>query len=442
VFKSLIALKLKCPRATSRRGLSILDQRGVTLIELVIAVSVFAVVAAGFTLAMGTSLNITRNNRNRTIAANLASVEMDTIRSTDFEELEAGDPAPRVETVDGVNYTIKRATSWENKAADTTACDAPGGAPEPSFLKATVTVTWPNMAGAAAVTSQTILAPPIGVYDPSAGHIAVKVLDSQAQPASGHLVTTDGPGGAQSRYTVAGCAFFPFLAEGSYTVALGTTGFVDGEGNPTPSQLAAVSRGSITPVQFDYDEAATLELTLGDDPAYPVPALNGLDVTVANPALQLGSKVFAGTGSLRPIGNLYPYSDGYQAWAGNCPENDPQGLTPEGAPIWPDPPGALRAPALASLPGQVTVGNIVMKRVEVQVTDFGGVPQPGRQVTASFAGNGSCSSLSADLGTTDTNGKVFASLPYGSWVFTAMSQNVNFALDPTAADPALVQVQG
>ncbi len=64
------------------------DEAGFTMVEMVIAIFIFAMVITGVGVGMSSALNLTRQNRNRSIAANLAAQQMDTIRSTDFDTLD------------------------------------------------------------------------------------------------------------------------------------------------------------------------------------------------------------------------------------------------------------------------------------------------------------------------------------------------------------------
>src|SRR5881392_1415502 len=87
------------------------DERGLTMIELVVAVSVFAILAGGLALTIDGGLNLARNNRNRSVAANLASQEMDEVRQEPFISLPLG-LVDRTESVDGVPYTVRRESEW------------------------------------------------------------------------------------------------------------------------------------------------------------------------------------------------------------------------------------------------------------------------------------------------------------------------------------------
>ena len=431
--------RLRCAYVLRPRGHR--DERGMTIIELVIAVFVFALVASGVTVAMGTGLNLTRNNKNRSIAANLASAEIDTVRGIAYSNFQS--LAPGLVTgsrnVDGIDYRIDRESEWVSQGATTGACDTPGGT-IPAYLRVTVEVSWPNMAGAKPVRSQTILTPPVGAYDPNSGHISVKVLDAAGMPAAGHVVTVSGPGGTKTQTTADGCAFFAYLDPGTYTVGLGSTGYVDRQGDSTPEQTAGVTVGQTASVQFDYDAAATLQLTLGQDPSnYPAGADN-FPITIANPGLlPLPERVVAGSGITRTISNLFPYPSGYQVWIGTCADNDPEGIDGAGSPFHS---GGIRQ-AVETSPGQTTTATIVMETVEISSVDANGLPILGANVHAIHRSDPGCPGGNLDLGSTNTPpNKLSVSLPYGNWSFTSEGGGETKNLSPGPPDPETVTVVG
>jgi prepilin-type N-terminal cleavage/methylation domain-containing protein len=167
------------------------DERGFSLIELVVAVSVFAILSAGLALTIDSGLNLARNNRNRSIAANLASQEMDEVRQSPFTTLPLG-LVDRSEAVDGVPYTVRRESEWVDNASTTGPCDSTNATPR--VLRVSVSVFWPDMRGVAPAKSSTILSPPVGSFDPLNGHIAVKVMGGAAEPLLGVPVSVTGPG--------------------------------------------------------------------------------------------------------------------------------------------------------------------------------------------------------------------------------------------------------
>lgn len=399
------------PRALERH------QEGFTIIEMVAAMTLLMVVLAAVGLQMGSALTLSRNNRHRSVAANLASREMDVVRSTDFSELPIGRTTTTT-SVDGITYTLVRDSEWVAQSTTAGPCDG-GTAATASLLRVNVAITWPDMAGTKQVESQTVLTPPVGSYDPYSGNIAVKVLDREGRPAAGHLVTVTGTAASGSQVTTAdGCAFFAFLPAGTYTARLGTTGFVNGQGSPTPSTTPTVTVGKTVQTQFDYDRAATAQITLSGSSEGTVPSSVALSLVNST----LGTKTFPGSGSPRTIGSLFPYKTGYEYFAGSCADADPEGQLPppaSGARY----PGANRPTALSVPPASTATGSLQLPSVDVEVrnANVSGYPKvPGAVVTAVHAPDSRCATgETLPAGTTDNNGKVRVSLPYGAWSYTA-----------------------
>ncbi|HEY7282220.1 MAG TPA: prepilin-type N-terminal cleavage/methylation domain-containing protein, partial [Actinomycetota bacterium] len=299
---------------------------GFTLIELLVAMSLLAIVMSAAVIGINTTLDMTRNDRQRSVAADLAAQEMDTVRNSDFTTLASG-TITKSQTVDGAVYTIKRFSSWVSASATTGPCDGPTASV--AYLRVTVRVSWNQMQGVQPVRSQTVIAPPVGTYDPNTGGIAVKVLTRDALPSQGASVTITGPSGTSTQVTTEdGCAFFAFVQAGSYTVTLNNSGYVDGQGTVSPSASATVSVGATTAVQFDYDQASTINATLQGVGGSAVPAVA---VSLGNSHLiPVGTKAVAGSGASRTVSNLFPYADGYQLWAGDCADADPLGTNTSG----------------------------------------------------------------------------------------------------------------
>jgi hypothetical protein len=67
------------------------------------------------------------------------------------------------------------------------------------------------MGGVAPVSSQTLLTPPSGTFDPNDGHVLVQVFDRNAAPLAGQTVVLSGPETASQPTTSEGCVFFAYL---------------------------------------------------------------------------------------------------------------------------------------------------------------------------------------------------------------------------------------
>ena len=411
------------------------DEAGFTMVEMVIAIFIFAMVITGVGVGMSSALNLTRQNRNRSIAANLAAQQMDTIRSTDFETLDQMTqltqpttitPTP---TVEGVPYTMTQNTHWVRKNATGAAagpCQSPPTAANPlAYIAVTTTVTWADMHGVLPVQTDTVVSPPVGVYDQTEGHIRVTVLNAASQPVSGTIVTISNPSAGVSDTATTGadgCAFFAYQPAGAYTVTLSSgVGKVDGQGNATPLQNVTVKSASTSTVQFVFDTAATLSLTLSSISGYTVPS--AVPVSLGNTALQpTGVLSYSGSGISRSIPSLFPYPSGFQAWAGSCSDADQQGVNPLGGPYYS---GAIRDPAIAMTPGGTSPGAIVLPstslrfRRSTSITNY--------SVTATHAGSGDAGCPTAEsyvlatgltIPTSASGVAVNVSLPYGTWDIT------------------------
>jgi type II secretory pathway pseudopilin PulG len=410
----------------------------VTLIELLISLLILAVVMAAAGAAMSGAFSRTRSNRSRAVAANLASQQMDQVRQQavhDFSQLSDGH-TDTVINVDTVPYNIGQDNEWITQNATSGPCDGPSNGSRLAFLRITLSITWPNMAGVPPVTSETLLTPPVGSYQLNTGHIGVKVRDRNALPEVGQLVTLSGLSSDTATTTADGCAFFPFLAPGNYTVSLNTPTFVNGQGLPNPASSVSVVAGSISSVAFDYDQASTLSLTFSTDPGAVVPA--AVAVSLGNThLLPSGLKVFPGSGPTRTIGSLFPYLDGYDDWAGDCLDADPEARNGLGA-IYP---GGQRQDSLSVSPGTTTPGQVVMKSVQVTVKHLNGSPVPGAVVVAKHNADTGCpAGETLTVGPADATGKVLAALPYGAWTIQSGAIPIgswpSVVVDPTKANPS------
>jgi Tfp pilus assembly protein PilV len=404
-------------------------EEGLTLLELVVAISVFAVISGGIAATLDSGLTLTRNNRQRSVAANLASQEMDTVRSMPFTSIAA---RTVTQVLDGTSYTITRELTWVAHNATNGPCD--GTNQDPELLRVRVVVTWPAMRGVAPVTSDTTMAPPVGAYSANSGHIAVKVLDGTAAGQFGASVQVAGPVTRTAPTNDDGCAFFAFLTPGTYTVSLNNVGYVNRQGVQNPSQTVGVTTGNVSSVQFDYDQSTTLSLTFAPSAGGTPP--NDLAISLGNTQfVPTGVQLYPGTGLSRSIGNLFPASDGFTAWAGSCADADPEGERPaNGGPYWQD---GMRPTPFAAPAGDTTIGTVPLESASLTVK-AAGLPVIGATIVATHAADSVCASGETHtLGTTDATGALTTALPYGTWQLSVTGRSPlttwpSLGLDPTA----------
>lgn len=415
-------------RRIRRRQAGRADDAGLTLLELIVAGSILVVLAATTAGTLIATLKTTRNASQRSLAANLASREVEIVSQifangdvssvqdiinsgtrVNYYPLQGGVQG-RPLVVDNVPFTVTDVVAPQPLGPGASACNGGSTTAHPSYTL-TVTVTWPGMTRP--VVNETVLTPPKGLLtSTSLGYVAVKVTNASGGPTSGIPVTISGPGGTHNPSTDStGCAVTQFSAPGTYTASLNTLGYVDFYGNPTPTVTGInVATSALTVVAMTYDQAAQLRVTMQTASGYALPATLPY-VTIANSGLQpYGVKAFPSSGVTTTLNNLWPFTSGYTAWAGSCDDADPAAN------------GASRTAPVVVAPGGTGSTTVWLTPVDVTVTHADGSPVSGALVTATDSGSTQTlcqSDKTLTLGVTDAMGHLAVSVPYGNWTFAA-----------------------
>ncbi len=414
---------------------------GFSLVEVLVAMMVFAFVAMGATSGFITEIALEHKSRNRVTAAALAASDIDLARSTPPSDLVLGSDITTSPVINGTTFTIQRDVAYLPLNSTQGACD--GGANNGATVqiyRVTTTVTWPRMGTTSPVRADTQISPE-SEQAANTYNIGIKVLDEFNEGVNARPVRLSGPSGTFIVNTTSdGCAFFVGLVAGTYDAEVRAAGWVD-------NQLAAVATASVTvpsgtgttvtsPV--NYTPSAQLTLTVGDV-LHPVPA--NVPLSLNNPSLVPETRVAAGTGAIRIIGpsnpfGLFPYEAGYQAWLGSCGEADPQGESPFLEPIGPYYPDALRQDAMTVTAGNNTNGSIAAGTLELRFTDGANMPITGVSVTAHHPADGSlCNDVVYPLtGVSDAAGYLGATLPYGTWELTLSGLPIGATTTPAFPD--------
>lgn len=396
------------------------DDGGMSLVEVLVAMVIFAMVSVGLAYSMIGTLNLTRESRVRVVAANLAAEEIDLARDTDdlFDLL---DETRSVE-LNGDVFQVQRRTQWVSDPAADFSCGASAGGGTLRYKRVNVTVTWGGMrAGAKPVRSDTVLNPDDHINDPTKGTILVSVLRADGT-GNGNVTITATPsvGSVISRTDAQGCTYVLRVEPGTYTITAQRTGHVSDAQLSAPAQNVTVTPGATASVGFQMDQAATFNTVLapGAPAGTRVPSSGAMPVSVVSTYGVAQPAPVSGGGTLTPRFSLHPFTSGYQPFAGSCLASDPRS--------WPDLDEAgtiYRAEfpeATAAEPGGTVTMNVPMGLVHVTgggsgtylraesmtpaVTD---PPTPGCETVVSYAyGN--------VVPTSGGTGVVIA-LPYGTW---------------------------
>ena len=244
------------------------DDQGFSLIEVVVAMVIFAVMVAATLGILVNTLDITRDSSHRVIAANLATKQIEAARSQLAVDIPDGSTS-RIETVAGTDFTITQDASYVLSGSDESLCQNSGG--ELAYKLVTVTVEWPNMGSVQPVRSDTVKAMGVGDegLDEALGAIAVGVTDATGDPVAGIMVTLT-PGNLTRTTSTNGCAVFvnlPVTGNATeYTASVNQIGFV----GPLNTQYQEVPipavAGQIRGNKLRYDRGRTLAVQM-DVPA-------------------------------------------------------------------------------------------------------------------------------------------------------------------------------
>ncbi|HLZ38294.1 MAG TPA: prepilin-type N-terminal cleavage/methylation domain-containing protein [Mycobacteriales bacterium] len=170
---------------------------GLTLVETVVALTVFAIVSAALAAVILNTTALSRNNRSRVVAASLAAGELETAREEagrlSVVRLEQGS-STSTRTVGETTYTIRRSATWTKTTATADSCTTAAGATDNAYLRVSVDVTWSGTNGKARVHADTLLTPALGTFSYATGNIAVRVTDRDNRGSPDHLVTVEKAG--------------------------------------------------------------------------------------------------------------------------------------------------------------------------------------------------------------------------------------------------------
>jgi prepilin-type N-terminal cleavage/methylation domain-containing protein len=415
---------------------------GFTIVEVLVAVTVLVVAMLGAALLFENAIVASGNTRNRVVAANLATQQMETVRGM------AADPTkfaliPQNETVYAgpdqkvgpIQFTVTQDVSFVGTSSTTSSCDTPGPT-SGQVVQVDESVTWPDMAGTQPVRSVTTLSPPVGVYSATAGAIGVKVTDASSSPADNVAVqVSGGPSSVPVGQTTAeGCAYFFPLDPGTYTVTVVEGTGVGDQEVVAPVQTASVSVAQTTALQFRYDSPATIVATVPsptNTPGAP-PYATGMSLSVANTGVQLyGHFSFteSTTSDVTTSPSLFPYSSGYVVFAGNCTDNNPLGKDNSRNPFYPT---STPVP-VAVTPGGSSSATVPLYPLTAHVQNGAGAPVASATMTStetSFAPpytavclNGTAAATVPTLGlvTSNATGDTVTAMPLGHWTIQARS---------------------
>lgn len=391
------------------------DESGMTLVEVLVSMFIFALVSTGIVYTMLSILQVSRDARARQVAANLAAEEIDLARDTQnlFALLDATRDVPLNDDV----FHIQRATQWVSDPNLDFSCGA-GGSGSLRYKRVNVTVTWDNMRpGTQPVRSDTVIDPNVRINDPTRGTILVSVLNANGSGVGGVSVSASpSPGSTPADTDAQGCSYILKATPTNYTVSVSEPGYRDGNQNATASASVGVAAGGSASVGFLYDRAATFtgQIAAGYTPP-PGVALRlplSMPVTFWNTYGRYPRSPDSGANTRNQGFVLHPYPSGYQAFAGSCERAEPGFWAPETVPG-----GTLRAApvdAVAAAPGGSATIPVPMGILTVAGGGGGGSYLRAEHVPTD-ASDPACTTTTLQFGNVLTASPTTIALPYGTW---------------------------
>ncbi|WP_161498851.1 type IV pilus modification PilV family protein [Cryobacterium aureum] len=350
-------------------------EAGISLIEVLVAMLIFAIIAVGVGYGIVTSLYLSNDARSRQVATNLAAQEIDLARSSGdvFSVLDHDSTVVQ----NGTTFTVRRATAWETTTGVDGNCGSGGG--QLRYRHLNVTVTWNSMrASTPAVRADSALAPGSRINDPTLGTILVSVLTAAGSGAAGvaiSAVPNAVPNGAQTLSVAPpatdaqGCSYLLKVKPGTYDVSAFRPDYVDKNQATIPVRTVGVAAGAAASVSFAYDLAGTLTATYGTNVSTGTTLLPSDLHTTWRSTYAAYTPRNASTVTTQTF-RLHPFASGYQVFAGTYVAPTPavpatlatQGCVSVDPAAWTTPAadGAIgpAAPQVATLPGGAASVNV------------------------------------------------------------------------------------
>ncbi|WP_104198474.1 prepilin-type N-terminal cleavage/methylation domain-containing protein [Cryobacterium sp. M15] len=297
------------------------SEAGISLIEVLVAMMIFAIIAVGAGYGIVTSLYLSNDARSREVATNLAAQEIDLARS-------AGDVfsvLDRDSTVvqNGTTFSVHRATAWETSTGADGNCGSGGG--QLRYRHINVTVGWDSMrASTPPVRADSALAPGSRINDPALGTILVSVLTAGGGGAAGvsiSAVPNAVPNGAQTLSVAPaatdaqGCSYLLKVKPGTYDVSASRPNYVDKNQATTPVKTVGVAAGTAASVSFAYDLAGTLTAHYATNVSTGTTLLPSDLHTTWRSNYAAYTPLNASVATTQTF-RLHPFASGYQVFAG------------------------------------------------------------------------------------------------------------------------------
>jgi Tfp pilus assembly protein PilV len=402
------------------------SEAGFALIEVLVSAALLSVVGIGVYNGIDGPAAISAKDRMKSQASSLAQQDQERMKSMKFDDLQRTAGSSPTVTLGQITFTTTSRTQWISDQTGTDSCTNSSASAD--YLVLISTVSWPEAGSTRSVTVRSLRAPPTGTGTNLRGNLSVQLTDEKtpALPVAGVPVNITGPGNYTATTNSEGCAVFAYIPVGTYQATYHQAGFVDQTANSNVTLPPTSVTGNNTTVQpATYAQAGSIAVSFKDSAGSPASwssaslYANGIGV----PFIMRSTPANTAVASLNSTATLFPFTAGYHAWAGDCP--DPTMAPPTT--------GGYSSPAetVTVGPGGSQAVSVTLPTVNIEVKN-GSTTWVGNanvyispQAACSDAGPSpltptkTTTPLKTSNVTGTTLGKLSVPLPYGAYTFCA-----------------------
>lgn len=314
-------LLARCAAAYAAGRSRLRAEAGSVLVEVMVGAVVLAIASVAILNGIDGAQGAGAQNKAHSVQSALAQQDIERMRAIPITAL-SNYRETRTVAVAGVNYTVVSRTDWVRDATGVVGCTA--NTAQAQYLKLSSTVTSPSTTDRP-VKETGLLTPGPGQLSTTAGTAMVKLTDPAGQPMPGVPVSLTGPSSLSDRTDDQGCAVFGYVATGTYTAQV--TNYVTPASTVPAQATLVVSAGLASLVQMQIALPAALRANFvppSGNTFFPGSPTDDA-ITVVNSGLPSGSKLFtsSGAGTSVDATNLFPFTNAYGVFAGNCSANNP-----------------------------------------------------------------------------------------------------------------------
>jgi Tfp pilus assembly protein PilV len=312
---------------SARSAPSPASDTGDTLIEVVIAAALIALVVVAVLFGLDSTNRATALDRSRSQADALAQQDEEKLRGEPIKNLSELKHEETV-TVGATTYTIFTTAKYIADATSTSSCTS--SVAKADYVKTVSEVTWPSMGAGGAVVET-------GVISPPADSALIVQVEESGTPLPGATVVAKGPAPSTTAYQLEtssdGCAILA-VSPGEYSINVSKPGYVDPNGYFNTEEDLSVTRTVYLPAEttskegYNLAPAGKLKVSFSE-PTGPPPTPEG-DSFVAYNTGMVSYRTFpspATIGTYTPTvtssTTIFPFTTKYTVYAGTCEANLP-----------------------------------------------------------------------------------------------------------------------